>query len=90
MLHQQNEEYSNITKKINFLKELSAEPECEDILEKKEELKTHTLSLNLLKKTFTATQVLLVSIHLSNFLISLPQFITVPLRIICMLFTWSV
>ena len=52
LLHEQNVEYSNITEQINLLKELIAVPECEDILEKKEELDTNSLSLKLLKEKF--------------------------------------
>ena len=52
VLHEQDVEYSNITEQMDLLKELIADPECEDKLEKKEELKTSSSSLKLLKKNF--------------------------------------
>ena len=51
-MHEQNVEHSNITDQIDLLKELIGDLECEDILEKKEELNTNTLSLTLLKNKF--------------------------------------
>ena len=52
VLHKQNVEYSNISEQIDLLKELIADPNCDEISEKKEELKTNTSSLILLKKIF--------------------------------------
>ena len=51
-LHKQNVGYSNITDKIDLLKELIADPECKDVSKKKEVLKINTSSLTLLKNNF--------------------------------------
>ena len=51
-MHKHNVEYSNIIDQIYLLKELISDPKCEDMLEKKDELKTTTSSLTLLKINF--------------------------------------
>ena len=51
-MHKQNVKYSNVSDQIDLLRELIADPECEDIIEKKVELKTNTSLLKVLKENF--------------------------------------